>query len=135
MTKILIAYDGSEHSRRALRYAERVQPHDEVSVISVAAALIEGPRTAAFTDPASAPDAHRVQLEEARMILADLGVEAEPIIAIGNPADEILNVAEEHGIELVVVGRTGMNAVRRFLMGSVSDRVVQHARCDVLVVR
>jgi nucleotide-binding universal stress UspA family protein len=135
MTKILIAYDGSEQARRALRYAERAHPEDDVSVISVATALIEGPRTPAYTDPSSPPDEHRRQLDEALGILAGLGVEAEPLMAIGNPADEILNLAEQRGSELIVVGRTGRNAVRRFIMGSVSGRVVQYAPCDVLVVR
>jgi nucleotide-binding universal stress UspA family protein len=135
MTKILIAYDGSEQSKRALRYAERAQPEDDVSVISVATAIIEGPHTPAFTDPSSAPHEHRRQLDEAVRILAGHGVAAEPLMGVGNPAEEILNQAEERGSDLIVMGRTGRNAVQRFLMGSVSGRVVQHAPCDVLVVR
>jgi nucleotide-binding universal stress UspA family protein len=47
--------------------------------------------------------------------------------APSTPADEILNTAEERGTELVCVGRTGRGAVERFLMRSVSDRVVRHA--------
>jgi nucleotide-binding universal stress UspA family protein len=135
MTKILIAYDGSDPARRALEYSARVQPDDEVVLISVAPALIEGPRTPAYTDPSSAPDLHRELLEEAAAILAKTGVEAEPILAIGNPASEILDLADSRGVELIVIGRSGESAIRRFLMGSVSDRVVEHAQCDVLVVR
>ena len=55
MTRILFAYDGSERSRRALRYAERLGADDEVSVISVARGLIQAPKTAEYTDPASDP--------------------------------------------------------------------------------
>jgi nucleotide-binding universal stress UspA family protein len=135
MTKILIAYDGSEASRRALEYRERVEPDDVVAVISVTPALIEGPRTPEFTDPSSPPDEHQKQLDEALALLAEAGVEAEPILAIGNPASEILDAAESRGIELIVVGRAGKSAVKRFLMGTVSNRVVEHAHCDVLVVR
>src|ERR1035441_9113551 len=161
MTAVLFTYDGSEQSRRALRYAERLTADDSVSVISVATALLEGPRTAAYTDPTSDPAEHRRQLdaalaipaaarahappsapaeprgqlEEALAILADAGVHAEPIPAIGNPAHEIITAAESRGVDLIVIGSQGMNAVRRFLLGSVADRVVRHATCDVLVVR
>jgi nucleotide-binding universal stress UspA family protein len=134
--RILFAYDGSEQARRALRYAERLVAHDEVSVISVAAALIEAPRTAEYTDPTSDPSLLRQQLEEARVILAEAGgVEPEVIAAVGNPAAEIIGAAEARGVELIVVGRRGQHKIERFLMGSVSDRVVRHAPCDVLVVR
>jgi nucleotide-binding universal stress UspA family protein len=135
MTAVLFTYDGSEQSGRALRYAERLTADDSVSVISVATALLEGPRTAAYTDPTSDPAEHRRQLDEALAILADAGVHAEPIPAIGNPAQEIITAAESRGVDLIVIGSQGMNAVRRFLLGSVADRVVRHATCDVLVVR
>jgi hypothetical protein len=54
---------------------------------------------------------------------------------VGNPAAEIISAAEARGVELIVVGRRGQHKGERFLMGSVSDRVVRHAPCDVLVVR
>jgi nucleotide-binding universal stress UspA family protein len=136
VTRILIAYDGSEESRRALPYVERLVADDVVSVISVAPALIEAPRTADFTDPTTDPAAHHRQLEEARaIILETTGVEPETIEAVGNPADEILAAAEARDVQLIVIGRQGQHMVERFLMGSVADRVVRHAPCDVLVVR
>jgi nucleotide-binding universal stress UspA family protein len=136
VTRILIAYDGSDESRRALRSASRLVAGDVVSVISVAPALIEAPRTADFTDPTSEPAVHRTQLEEARAIVAETsGVEPETIEAVGNPAAEIIAAAEARDVELIVIGRHGQHTVARFLMGSVADRVVRHATCDVLVVR
>jgi nucleotide-binding universal stress UspA family protein len=135
MTRILIAYDGSESARRALEYRERVETDDEVAVISVVPKLIEGPPTEAYTDPASPPKEVRKLLEEAVAILGEAGVAAESILVIGNPAAEILDHAETRGIELIVIGRAGRHGIKRFLMGTVSDRVVEHARCDVLVVR
>jgi nucleotide-binding universal stress UspA family protein len=136
VTKILIAYDGSDESRRALRYAERLVADDVVSIISVAPAVIEAPRTAEYTDPTSDPETHRRQLEEARAIIAEAsGVEPETLEAVGNPAAEIIAAAEARDIELIVLGRRGQHRIERFLMGSVADRVVRHAECDVLVVR
>jgi nucleotide-binding universal stress UspA family protein len=54
---------------------------------------------------------------------------------VGKPAAEIVDLAEELGVGLVVVGSRGLGGVRRALMGSVSDSVVRHAHCPVLVVR
>ena len=135
MTRILFAYDGSDESRRALRYAERLVADDSVIVLSVATKLIEAPSTAQFTEPGHDPEHVREELEEVREIMAEAGVNAEFITIIGNPAAEILDTAESRGVELIVVGRRGRNAVSRFLLGSVADRVVEHAICDVLVVK
>jgi nucleotide-binding universal stress UspA family protein len=112
--RILFAYDGSEQSRRALRYAERLVADDEVSVISVAAALIEAPRTAEYTDPTSDPSLHRHQLEEGRVILA-----------------------EARGVELIVVGRRGQHKVERFLMGRspTASSATRPATCSSCVDR
>jgi len=67
--------------------------------------------------------------------LLQAGYRVEQMPTIGHPADEILKVAEAHETDLIVTGAKGLGAVGRFLLGSVSTRVVQHARCSVLVVR
>jgi nucleotide-binding universal stress UspA family protein len=135
VTKILFAYDASDESRRALRYAQRLVADDSVIVLSVATKLIEAPATREFVEPGHDLEHLRNELDEVRGILDEAGVRAEFISVIGNPAAEILNAAESHGVELIVIGRRGLGAVARFLMGSVADRVVQHASCDVLVVK
>jgi nucleotide-binding universal stress UspA family protein len=135
VTTILFAYDGSEESRRALRYAERLATGDSVIVLSVATKLIEAPATPEFTEPGHEPGRLRGELDEVREILAEAGVNAEVISTIGNPAEEILNTADARGVDLIVVGRRGLHTIERFLLGSVADRVVQHAACDVLVVK
>jgi nucleotide-binding universal stress UspA family protein len=53
----------------------------------------------------------------------------------GNPAEEIIQAAEEQGVDLVVLGSHGTTGIGRFLLGSVSDRVLSHAPCSVLIVR
>jgi len=53
----------------------------------------------------------------------------------GDPADAILDVAEETGAELIIVGNKGMTGARRFLLGSVPNKVSHHAPCSVLIVR
>ena len=63
------------------------------------------------------------------------GVEAETYARQGDPADAILDVAEEQGADLIVVGNKGMAGARRFLLGSVPNRVSHHAPCSVLIIR
>jgi len=56
-------------------------------------------------------------------------------IAVGDPADMILDEAKVRDADLIVVGSRGLNAAQRFLLGSVSPKVVSHAHCPVLIVR
>ena len=65
----------------------------------------------------------------------DGGVEAVTYGRQGDPADAILDVAEEQGADLIVVGNKGMTGARRFLLGSVPNRVSHHAPCSVLIIR
>ena len=83
------------------------------------------------------------EVKEAGRRLVDQSVEklikarftAEPICMIGKPAEEIMAIASKHHANLIVMGAKGLDAVSRFLLGSVSTRVVQYADCSVLVVR
>jgi nucleotide-binding universal stress UspA family protein len=67
--------------------------------------------------------------------LIKAGFTAEPLYQLGNPAEEIMKVAAKQQADLIVMGAQGLGAMARFLLGSVSTRVVQHANCAVLVVR
>ncbi len=63
------------------------------------------------------------------------GVESVTYARQGDPADAILDVAEEQAADLIVVGNKGMTGARRFLLGSVPNRVSHHAPCSVLIIR
>lgn len=71
-------------------------------------------------------------------IVADLiaeGVQATAAVEQGDPADTILNYAAEHQSELIVMSTHGRTGVRRFLYGSVAEKVLQGAVCPVLLIR
>ena len=75
-------------------------------------------------------------LDEARGQAARAGVsQAETSARQGDAADAILDVAEEQGADLIVVGNKGMTGAKRFLLGSVPNKVSHHAPCSVLIVR
>ena len=61
--------------------------------------------------------------------------EVETFARVGDGADAILDVAEEQRCELIVIGHTGLTGATRFLLGSVTSKVSQHAPCSVLIVR
>jgi nucleotide-binding universal stress UspA family protein len=61
--------------------------------------------------------------------------EVETFARQGDAADAILDVAEEQGADLIVVGNKGMTGAKRFLLGSVPNKVSHHAPCSVLIVR
>lgn len=63
------------------------------------------------------------------------GVTAQTDAREGDPADAILDVAEELGADLIVVGNKGMTGARRFVLGSVPNRVSHHAPCAVMIIR
>jgi nucleotide-binding universal stress UspA family protein len=74
-------------------------------------------------------------LEAAAEVARAAGVEVATYARQGDPADAILDVAEEERADLVVVGNKGMTGARRFLLGSVPNRVSHHAPCSVLIIR
>jgi nucleotide-binding universal stress UspA family protein len=74
-------------------------------------------------------------LREAAEEAQAAGVPAETYARQGDPADAILDVAEERGADLVVVGNKGMTGAKRFLLGSVPNKVSHHAPCSVLIIR
>ena len=75
-------------------------------------------------------------LEQARATAAGAGLhQVESVARQGDAADAILDVAEEHSADLIVVGNKGMTGAKRFLLGSVPNKVSHHAPCSVLIVR
>ncbi len=74
-------------------------------------------------------------LEDAAETVRGAGVDVETYARQGDPADAILDVAEETGADLVVVGNKGMTGAKRFLLGSVPNKVSHHAPCSVLIIR
>ena len=63
------------------------------------------------------------------------GTVAGAHLRLGRPAEQIVDLGEELGIGMIIVGSRGLSTLRRALMGSVSDSVVRHAHCPVFVVR
>ena len=74
-------------------------------------------------------------LEKASEEVKKHGVDVETSARQGDPADAILDVAEEKNADLIVVGNKGMTGAKRFLLGSVPNKVSHHAPCSVMIIR
>ena len=153
-TRILLATDGSESAAHATPVAVELskKTHSELHVLYVGEDAYSTPLPyPEAADPAWVVGEDLAPLEEqgqqfeqvARQTLdaevekvrAVGGTVAQAHLRMGTPAAEIVELAEELEVGLVVVGSRGLGGIRRALMGSVSDSVVRHAHCPVLVVR
>ncbi len=74
-------------------------------------------------------------LKDAGGAIEEAGVQVETYAREGDPADAILDVAEEKNADLIVVGNKGMTGAKRFLLGSVPNKVSHHAPCSVMIIR
>jgi nucleotide-binding universal stress UspA family protein len=74
-------------------------------------------------------------LRKAAETLSEAGVDVETFARQGDPADAILDVAEEQNADLIIVGNKGMTGAKRFLLGSVPNKVSHHAPCSVMIIR
>jgi nucleotide-binding universal stress UspA family protein len=143
-TRILLATDGSENARRAtdaaLELAERLDSELHLTYVEPMPERHAGPARFAIDLP---PEVVANVEEEAETKLAEqLGKMGEgrgkitrAHARVGLPSAEIVALAEELEAGLMVVGSRGLGGMRRSLMGSVSDSVVRHAHCPVMVVR
>jgi nucleotide-binding universal stress UspA family protein len=131
---VLIAYDGSEPSHRALDRVRTFMPNASVAVVNVAAPVYRDPSLSKF---AAEDEAERQQaaLAEAKAILGVNGIDARTAAPVGDAADEIVRIARESGADLIVLGARGLNPLKRLVLGSVSTKVLHQAPCDLLVVK
>jgi nucleotide-binding universal stress UspA family protein len=140
---IVVGTDGSETATEALRQVAELA-HSvgaKVHVVSAYAPAVGVHVKGAQGAPESAswqagPEAEVAPLlEEASGMMRTRGVECECYARRGDPAEAILDVAEEQSADLIAVGNRGMRGTRRFLLGSVPDKISHHAPCAVLIVR
>ena len=132
--QVVLAIDGSAASKRAVQFLLRSMrpwedvPDQELITVTVVHSM-------PFLKYPELREAGKAMVEQCTDQLARAGYLVEPAPKLGKPADEILNVAQQRKADLIVTGAKGLGAIGRFLLGSVSTRVVQHATCSVLVVR
>ncbi len=142
-TRIVVGTDGSDTAAQAVKQAIELARLSGAS-LGIVSAYSGSPGRGSQAGP-GAPAAVEYELgprEDINLVLdaaaADAkaaGVEVQTHAVEADPADAILNVAEETNADLIVVGNKGMTGARRYLLGSVPNNVSHHARCSVIIVR
>jgi nucleotide-binding universal stress UspA family protein len=149
---IMIATDGSERALDAARHLRTFFAPRSVHRITILA-VVRPLGTAPFVTVAAAAgtpvlsreswdalDRSAMQAAEHAIadvagVVGDLAMRLETLIRSGSPADEIVHIADAIGANLIVLGSRGHGEMRSVLLGSVSERVLHHAHCPVMIVR
>jgi nucleotide-binding universal stress UspA family protein len=133
MKKILVAYDGGQPAGRALDLAAELAQRFDAKIGVVSVVPVHPGRSP--VDPWDDRAVHTAELAQARLILAEQGIEAVLYEPEGDPAHTIEQIAEEGGYDTVVVGSRGLGVLSRALQGSVSEHVATHSTATVIVAR
>ncbi|WP_077621218.1 universal stress protein [Sediminibacillus massiliensis] len=138
--QIIVAVDGSKTAELAFNKAVDIAKRNDAQLIL---AHVIDHRTFATAEAYDRTLAERAE-NYARELLADYQLKAEQAgvtkiksdIEYGSPKMKIAKeISRKHQADLIICGATGMNAVERFLIGSVSESITRYADCDVLIVR
>jgi nucleotide-binding universal stress UspA family protein len=133
---ILLAYDDTEPSRRALDRAASLAEAfgSRVLVTSIASLVHSSPRSVTQIDRGGGVGTHTDEVRQAQTMLEERGIDAESVTAVGDPASAIAQLAEDRHADLVVIGTRGVGPVQRLLGQSVSQAVSRRVSCDLLIV-
>jgi nucleotide-binding universal stress UspA family protein len=143
LKKILIATDGSETSMRAAENAISIGKTSSASVTAVY--VMDVKRLAQLPGYAAMPGLKgnlmelmqkegSEALEEIGNMARDAGVAYERVVAEGDPGEELLKLCSDSEFDLIVMGTIGKSGLKRFLLGSVAEKVVRHSHVPILVV-
>jgi nucleotide-binding universal stress UspA family protein len=140
VSSILVAYDGSDHSDRALRraeeYARALGAPLVVMTVEFPVMPVAGPPD--VVAPVAIDDAVEKAKQRAETAIGrarSIVEGAEFVTRLGDAVDVILGIADERDVDLIVVGTEEPGFFERLLRGSLSQAVARRAPCDVLVVR
>jgi nucleotide-binding universal stress UspA family protein len=135
--KILLAYDGSEPAAKAFDFAvdlaRRYQAELHVLTVAQAPEVADEVETEAIIEHSRV--FHKSLLHGLKHRVDQLGVKVHLEMVVGHPAQQILDRAEQQGIDLIVIGHRGRGMFDRWRLGSVTHRVISYAGCMVAVVR
>jgi nucleotide-binding universal stress UspA family protein len=142
--RIVVGTDGSDTATEAVRHAAELAKATG-GTLDIVSAFEPVPQERLREEIADVPGdiAHgigpredvNVTLEGSAVRVRESGVEVQTHAREGDPADAILDVAEEVKADLIVVGNKGMTGAKRFLLGSVPNKISHHAPCGVYIVR
>lgn len=135
--KILVAYDGGKVSHSAFLFGlDLAKKYDaQLEVFSVVRVLEPPEEVETQENLERGRDLYEKMFEQLRNEASDRGMGIHTAIALGHPAEQIIHRAEKQMVDIIVLGHQTKNTFGKWLLGSITDRVVHHAPCSVLVVK
>jgi nucleotide-binding universal stress UspA family protein len=139
LKKILVAFDGSEGAKQALKFALDLVKAQQAEVHAVAVSERSPLHDAALNELEEETEFfqryYQNQLLKAQEVVAEAGITLKTHLETGYPAQAIVKAAEDGGFDLIVLGHRGLSGVWAKFLGSVAEKVSRHAPCSVLIVR
>ena len=141
---ILVPIDFSECSNRTLEYATHIAIRENASIWLLHVFRIPdyapthygwGQQDCRPAEINSAELKARENLSAVEREVLSKGIKAKAFFRVGHPLEEIISVANEPEVDIVLIGSHGCSAIKRLLLGSTTARVIEHARCTVMVVK
>jgi len=135
--QILVGFDGSEQSRKAAKTALGLADCLDARILLLAVARPPEPATSVELE--AVLDDAKEHFEQAFIAVRDAArsaeVELQTDIVMGHPAEQIIHRAEQDKVDLIVLGRRGTSTFHKWILGSVSEKVLRYAHCPVMVLR
>lgn len=140
ISKILVAYDGSQQSEKAFSFAlDMAQKYSSQMIVLSVAQTPEAPVTVDAVEKekvlVSAKRYFQPGFSKLEEMAGRVGIKPIFEIYVGHPAELIVESAKEEGVDAIVMGHLGGSIFQRWLLGSVSKRVLAYAHCTVIIVR
>lgn len=136
--KILLAADGSEHSKRAAEHAIKMAECEKDSIVEIVF-VVDGGNSKSDVlsnwNSANINDKRKERLKEIEMKAKKAGVQFEIKILHGEPGPAVVEYTNKNNFDVVVIGSRGLNGLQEFVLGSVSHKVAKRANCPVLIVK
>lgn len=136
LTKVLLAYDGSENSQKALEWLLDYVP--QTTILTVIVKVLELPNLLG-DGMMVAVKALRKNLKEqlatAAQVFTERGLSAKPVVLEGDPASQLIQYAEKEQVDLIICGTRGLGGFKSLLLGSVAHKLVTHSPIPVLVIK
>lgn len=136
--KILVASDGSEHSKRATENAIHItgcSAGSQLEIVYVVNADKAKSDVLNNWNSVDVNDSRKKQLTVAEDLAKKAGINYKVKILHGDPGPAIVDYANKNNFEIVVIGSRGLNGLQEFVLGSVSHKVAKRANCPVLIVK
>ena len=137
MKHIIVGYDGSEYAAKA--YTQAVDLAVKYGATLEVLCVVRPPEPPEIVETEAMLENAQEHFEQEFVALKQqaeaVGLHPNLMVLVGNPADQIIHHASMNSTDLIVLGHRGKSRIQRWLLGSISKRVISYSHCSVLIVR